>query len=475
MTDRSQPVGGGAPACPFVAFDVDRDDRSERPDPAHRCYAESPPAPLSRAHQEAYCLAPAFPTCPVFQAWARREAARVRPSSPAADAAVRQRDADAWPGVVPSRELVRSAPDAGSLSAFEQALTGRPASVADPSASSASVGSRGPGSAVQDATDDEDLADLVGGGRRAFDEPDDRGSSAPGELSERRIAQQPWSAPPPWIQGGSAPADPQPGTPARGWQDTLSRPDRRLAPDADDPERDAAQAAVARRLQAGGSAPVDAAWLAAGGTAASAASGGRPTVERLSGPPRDVEPVDAAAPRRASGLAAILGWDRRPRAGSARAHRLESADPAWERPRRYEAYPTLRTRVGLPMPSRLAIAAVAIGVAALALFFLPPLLLPKNGGAGQPGPGNSASPTAAGSVRVSLPPATAAAPTPMTYTVKAGDTLSKIARKYGLTVDQLLAANKNIKNPNRIAIGDVIVIPIATPSVIFDGGASSSP
>jgi LysM repeat protein len=59
--------------------------------------------------------------------------------------------------------------------------------------------------------------------------------------------------------------------------------------------------------------------------------------------------------------------------------------------------------------------------------------------------------------------------------VTAGDTLSKIARKFGVTVAQILAANKNIKNPNKIAIGDVIIIPIAKPSVISDGGASSSP
>src|SRR6478735_3116708 len=77
MTERGLPFADGAPACPFVAFDDARDDRADRPDPRHRCYAESPPAPRARAHQEAYCLSANFPVCPTFQDWARREAARV--------------------------------------------------------------------------------------------------------------------------------------------------------------------------------------------------------------------------------------------------------------------------------------------------------------------------------------------------------------------------------------------------------------
>ena len=34
------------------------------------------------------------------------------------------------------------------------------------------------------------------------------------------------------------------------------------------------------------------------------------------------------------------------------------------------------------------------------------------------------------------------------------DTMSKIARKFHVTVEQLLAANPKVKNPDRIAIGD---------------------
>jgi len=46
-----------------------------------------------------------------------------------------------------------------------------------------------------------------------------------------------------------------------------------------------------------------------------------------------------------------------------------------------------------------------------------------------------------------------------TYTVKKGDTLSAIAKRYGTTVDALLKANPNIKNPNLIKVGQVIIIP----------------
>src|SRR5262245_16673523 len=66
----------GPNACPFLALELDRDRRSERPDYRHRCFAEATPAPRSIAHQEAYCLSPNFAACPIFQDWALRAAAR---------------------------------------------------------------------------------------------------------------------------------------------------------------------------------------------------------------------------------------------------------------------------------------------------------------------------------------------------------------------------------------------------------------
>ena len=86
----------GAPACPFVAFGDDREARSTSPDHRHRCFAESPPAPRAVAHQEAYCLSSAFPVCPTFQDWARREAAHARGAGDRAETALSASRAAGW-------------------------------------------------------------------------------------------------------------------------------------------------------------------------------------------------------------------------------------------------------------------------------------------------------------------------------------------------------------------------------------------
>ena len=52
------------------------------------------------------------------------------------------------------------------------------------------------------------------------------------------------------------------------------------------------------------------------------------------------------------------------------------------------------------------------------------------------------------------------------YTVKSGDTLTKIAAKYGVTIDDLVAWN-NIPNKNNIYVGQKIVIKT--------GGSSQQP
>jgi len=47
----------------------------------------------------------------------------------------------------------------------------------------------------------------------------------------------------------------------------------------------------------------------------------------------------------------------------------------------------------------------------------------------------------------------------MTYTVQAGDSLWSIAQKFGVTLEKLIAANPQIKDPNLIYPGQVINIP----------------
>ena len=58
------------------------------------------------------------------------------------------------------------------------------------------------------------------------------------------------------------------------------------------------------------------------------------------------------------------------------------------------------------------------------------------------------------------------------YTVKKGDTLGGIAKKYGVTVDAILALNPSIKDPNKIYVGQVIKIPVAQHAAI---GATFTP
>ena len=47
----------------------------------------------------------------------------------------------------------------------------------------------------------------------------------------------------------------------------------------------------------------------------------------------------------------------------------------------------------------------------------------------------------------------------MTYKVKAGDNLSKVAKRNGISLAQLLKANPQIKNPDKIKVGQLINLP----------------
>ena len=376
MTERGLPSTDGAPACPFVAFGDDRDGRSTSPDHRHRCFAESPPAPRAVAHQEAYCLSSAFPVCPTFQDWARREAAHTR-------------------GV---GERPETAPTA--------------------------VPSAGPIDGVGDIADDE---------------PPGSGADDP---PVHRNPPRDWAAPPPWATGGPGPGR----TTSSGAEDAAALLAVRAV------EGQGLAGSAADRL-AGGPGPevAPAAWSASGaGAAASSADDdlaglvqGRPAASppRSDGyPPPSRPPVRQPVPTRPSGDA-IPG-------------------PAWEGMRRYEAYPTIKARAGLPgLPGkpglpRLAVLGGAIAIAALALFMLPALL-----GVGSP-PSGSSAPSRSAGVIPSASPTVKPAPTPQIYIVKQGDTMSKIAKKLGVTLDDLLAANKaTIPNPDKIKIGDQVIIP----------------
>jgi len=57
-----------------------------------------------------------------------------------------------------------------------------------------------------------------------------------------------------------------------------------------------------------------------------------------------------------------------------------------------------------------------------------------------------------------LTPTKPPSPTPNTYTVRAGDTISNIADEFDILMEELMAANR-LKDPNELSVGQVLVIP----------------
>ena len=61
----------------------------------------------------------------------------------------------------------------------------------------------------------------------------------------------------------------------------------------------------------------------------------------------------------------------------------------------------------------------------------------------------------------------APSPTPNLYSVKAGDTLSTIAQRFGISLDMLLAVNPGIQ-PTQLSVGQVITIPSASQNIVSE-------
>ncbi len=400
MSDRTGSLAQ-ATVCPFIAYDDDRDGRGSVPDHRHRCFAETPAAPRALAHQAAYCLSSTFAGCPTFLDWARREAAPVRDTAP----------------VRPIRD-----------------------------AASPRLGDRlGAGPISRLAAEDRPASDAARAGAER-----DRATSwqgrQPDAEDEHEAPSAGWAAPPPWgagravVPGLSAAAESSPAD--------LPLPPEPAAASWGEPDDAAVPAFLARRGRAG--------------------SGGRFVVDEAGstadGAPADDEPDEGMAvpvtPRRSPVGYSSAGrghQDDRRRGASSR----DPVAPAWERPRTIEQYPSLRTRSGLPSLGRVPRLGMYIGVVAIGvvvMFSLPFLL---RGGGSAPGPSPSPSAIASPSPSAAT---TQPSPTPFVYTVVAKDTLSTIAAKYHVTLDQIMKANPTIKDPNKIAIGDQIVIPTAAGS-----------
>ncbi len=407
VTDR----GGAevARVCPFVALDDDRDRRLSEPDHRHRCFAVSPPAPRAIAHQEAYCLSSSFPGCPVFQDWAQREAA-----SPTSRGAV---------PVAPVAE--RSAPDERSGADERDVENGhdvpaRPTPTPEDAIIAAGAGAAAGAAATAPPVPEDFDAVPPGPWDGWTSDPVDEPTNPP-DIPRRRPGRRDWAAPPPWSGSDQASSASPPPFLADRSDERASRSgptSEAAAPGASAPERPEAD---------------------------------DPWIERDEPPPPTHAPVveDEYGPRPSRGRSIAAG-------------RLRNAEwgdvPPWERPPRREAYPALKTPMSLPRPGPVALGVIALIVAAAILFFVVPTLLLGGGGPAGGGSGATASPSAPASIAPSVSP-TPVAPTPMVYVIKRGDTLSKIAKRFDVTIDELLQANPSIRNPDRIKLGQEIIIP----------------
>jgi LysM repeat protein len=103
------------------------------------------------------------------------------------------------------------------------------------------------------------------------------------------------------------------------------------------------------------------------------------------------------------------------------------------------------------------------------------LLLVACGGDEEPAEAQPVAPAATSTQPPPPPPAPAPEPTPepQTYTVVSGDTLSGIAQRFGVTVDAIVAAN-GLTDPDRLALGDELVIPAAEGGGAAGGGAEGA-
>ncbi len=396
----------GPDACPFVALELDRDRRSERPDYRHRCYAEQVPAPRTVAHQERFCLSPNFSGCPIFQDWAVRAAARPVP--------------------------------------LPQGYEGGRRATPDPRADVA--------------------AGLAGA------------AGAPGTA---QISMSGSESIPPAAEPAAGP--PAADEPDEGWPDSMAA----FVPDG------AATAAAGalmtepiaeEQLSAFDAPPIDSVAPAAPPAAASPRY--TPPADRVVREMNDetgADPVDLEEPDGAVVPAFLASRSTRPRPSPKTDDRVQREDvvPSWEIDGRFGAQAGGESRVNGVFSRLLTIVAVviilALGVAAVIL--VPGLLAGSPQETARPSfatvpsrlPSAAASGLAVLPTPTGLPLPTASAnaePSPRLHKIKSGDTLAKIAKKFDVTVADILAANPQIPDANHIEVGQFIVIPppAATPA-----------
>jgi hypothetical protein len=415
-------------ACPFVALELDRDRRSDKPDYRHRCFAEPTPAPRSIAHQEAYCLSPNFAGCPVFQDWAVRAAARPADGTGAsASAAASGPQAAADDEGAPAPEPVFAdlpedasvTPAGAEIAAAAAAVTGMTPGIASP-----------PTFATTDWQSEADESQQLA----AFDAP---AADADADADAGHFGSAEPTAPAAPAATPSAP-EPMPAPPA-------------VPPPVPPPTPPASSASPSYTAD-------DAAAAAAPSVPAFLAG-------RTPRPMGSTIPSPAAQPRPSGPV------------------NRDEIVPSWEIDGRYGAEAPDEpggNRLDSVLTAIAVLAILAIGVAAV--LFLPGLLS-HNAPSHTPGPSillpstqstalpsglptvaPSGVPTIGPSVAPTAAPSVGPVGSPRLYKIKSGDSLAKIANKYHVTIQQILDANPSITDPNHIEVGVFIVIPLPAPS-----------
>ncbi len=480
MAEREVLFGEGPAACPFVALGNVRDRRVDQPDHRHRCNATPVPEPRAIAHQRAYCLTPTFTRCPIFQDWAVRAGARPEP-------------------------LVAAPPEPGDERAGTQ-LT--PGTGDDPLGTSSTPGhGQGPSWAApppwtRDAPGSSEPQQMS-----AFDIDDAASGSAQDVPGDEPAIAPPLMPPlPPAVPPADLPAAARPTHPierlpslpvdrtgdverdARAEQERQRRMEAERERRAEEERRRRADDDRRERERAATAAAAVPPFLAGRGEGAPVAGGhasphpGAPT----GGPPLPPSRPQAGPPPPGRGQTAgppdAARQQAQPAGRGSAADRRDDLVPIWER-EPIHARPTLRRRLSLrgsgDMLSTLTTLFAVLAILALIVFAI--IAIPSffGGGGGGPRPngpvaGSSASPS---SSVVTPPPTATPVPqeTPRTYTIRSGDSLFAVGLEFGVTVDQLLAANPQITDPNLIAVGQVIVIPEPDFPVPGASGASPAP
>jgi LysM repeat protein len=92
-----------------------------------------------------------------------------------------------------------------------------------------------------------------------------------------------------------------------------------------------------------------------------------------------------------------------------------------------------------------------------------------------------ASPSGSDPASGSGDPSIAPGPSQQTYIVQSGDTMSTIASRFGVSLDDLIAANlATVPDPDKLDVGDELIIPGPSTAPVFpsdspSGEASPSP